>query len=137
LKCGRDVLNMLNRFRASVIVLVALVTFSPLTFAQNTMPKLSGAAKDRKASAAPAPTHDISGTWVPANGPLEGIQPNGAIAMPNDGKPEHQLPFTPYGLEIYKSHKALAGADQVLPSSYNDPRDKASRWGSLEQTFII
>jgi hypothetical protein len=108
---------------------VALVTFSPLTFAQNTPPKLSGAANDRKTSAAPGPIHDISGTWVPANGPLEGIQPNGAIAMPNDGKPEHQLPFTPYGLETYKSHKALAGADQVLPSSYNDPRDKCEPLG--------
>ena len=25
--------------------------------------------------------------------------------MPNDGKPEHQLPYTPYGLETYKSHE--------------------------------
>jgi hypothetical protein len=120
---------MLNRFRISVIVLVAALTFSPLAFAQNTPPQQSGAAENRKASAAPAPIHDISGTWVPANGPLDGIQPNGVKAMPNDGKPEHQLPYTPYGLETYKSHKALVGADEVLPSSYNDPRDKCEPLG--------
>ncbi|HXC32575.1 MAG TPA: hypothetical protein VNZ56_08895 [Verrucomicrobiae bacterium] len=87
------------------------------------------AAKDRKATPAPAPAHDLSGTWTPANGPNDGIQPYGAKAMPNDGKPEHQLPYTPYGLETYKSHKPLIGADEVAPSDYNDPRDKCEPIG--------
>jgi len=128
---------MLSCLRVSVIILVAVPTFFPLAFAQSARPQQSGAAKDQKATAAPAPLHDISGTWAPANGPGDGIQASGVKAMPNDGKPEHQLPFTPYGLESYKSHKALEGADAVLPGFYNDPRDNASRWGSLERISII
>ena len=120
---------MLNRFRASVIVLVTALTFSPLGFAQNAQPQHSGSAKDQKATAAPAAFHDISGTWAPANGPNDGIQPYGVKAMPNDGKPEHQLPYTPYGLETYKSHKAPIGADEVLPTQYNDPRDRCEPLG--------
>jgi len=55
--------------------------------------------------------------------------------MPNDGKPEHQLPFTPYGLQTYKSHKALEGADAVLPGFYNDPRDKCEPLGFPRANF--
>jgi len=120
---------MLNGFKASVIVLVAALTFSPLAFAQNAQLQHSGAAKDQKATAAPAACHDISVTWAPANGPNDGIQPYGVKAMPNDGKPEHQLPYTPYGLETYKSHKAPIGADEVLPTQYNDPRDRCEPLG--------
>jgi hypothetical protein len=120
---------MLYGFRASVIVLAAALTFSPLAFAQNARARQTGAAKDQNATAAPAPFHDISGTWVPSNGPNDGIQPYGVKAMPNDGKPEHQLPYTPYGLETYKSHKAPIGADEVLPTQYNDPRDRCEPLG--------
>ena len=49
--------------------------------------------------------------------------------MPNDGKPEHALPYTPYGLELYKSHKALEGVDAVLPAFFNDPRNKCEPLG--------
>lgn len=121
--------QVLNHFRNSTIALAAALTFFPMTFAQNAPPYQSGAAKDQKSTAAPAPPHDISGTWTPANGPNDGIQPYGAKAMPNDGKPEHQLPYTPYGLETYKSHKPLIGADEVAPSDYNDPRDKCEPIG--------
>jgi len=100
-----------------------------VAFAQNAQLQHSGAAKDQKATAAPAAFHDISGTWAPANGPNDGIQPYGVKAMPNDGKPEHQLPYTPYGLETYKSHKAPIGADEVLPTQYNDPRDRCEPLG--------
>jgi len=67
----------------------------------------------------PAPPHDISGTWLALNG----VQAVGVQAMPNDGRPEHELPFTPYGLKVYKSHKALEGVDAVPPGDYNDPRE--------------
>jgi hypothetical protein len=136
---------MLNRFNVSVIVLVAVAAFSPPAFAQDAQPQRPVENKDRSATAAPAPFHDISGTWAPANGPGDGIQANGVKAMPNDGKPEHQLPFTPHGLETYKSHKALEGVDAVLPGSpYNDPRDKCEPLGfpradfyNLRQTQIM
>jgi hypothetical protein len=125
----KDALKMLNRFTVSVIVLVAALDFSPLAIAQNTDAQRSVTPKNKQVTAAPSPIHDISGTWVPANGPNAGIQAYGVDAMPNDGKPEHQLPYTPRGLEIYKSHKALIGADEVLPTMYNDPRDKCEPIG--------
>jgi hypothetical protein len=55
--------------------------------------------------------------------------------MPNDGKPEHQLPYTPYGLETYKSHKPLIGSNEVLPTSYNDPRDTCEPLGFPRANF--
>lgn len=70
----------------------------------------------------PAPHHDLSGLWgvVPAG---DGIQAGGVQAVPNDGKPGHQLPYTPYGLKVYKSHKPVEGFDAVPPGEYNDPRE--------------
>ena len=68
-------------------------------------------------------------------GPGAGIQANGVQAMPNDGKPEHQLPYTSYGLQVYKSHHALEGADAVLPKFYDDPRDKCEPMGFPRANF--
>jgi hypothetical protein len=120
---------------ASVIVLVAVVTFSMPAFAQNTRPQHSGPPEVQKANTTPAPFHDISGTWEPANGPGDGIQPYGVKAMPNDGKPEHELPYTPHGLETYKSHKPLIGTNEVRPTSYNDPRDTCEPLGFPRADF--
>lgn len=122
-------MKMPNYSRLPLLVLLGALICSPRILAQNAPPHQSGAAKDQKSTAAPAPPHDISGTWTPANGPNDGIQPYGVKAMPNDGKPEHQLPYTAYGLEIYKSHKPLIGIDEVLPTDYNDPRDKCEPLG--------
>jgi len=75
----------------------------------------------RTEKAAPAPLRDISGTWEPANGFLDGLGPYGAKAMPEDGKPEHQLPLTPLGLEALKRNKPTIGLRSVLPGQTNDP----------------
>jgi hypothetical protein len=72
------------------------------------------AEKDKK----PAPRRSIVGMW----GSRLGNQAKGVQLRPNDGSPENQLPYTPYGLELYKSHKALEGADAVPPAQNNDPR---------------
>ena len=74
-------------------------------------------AKDQKP--APAPLHDISGTWDPPNN--SGNQVLGAKAMPDDGKPEHQLPYTKEGLEALKLTKPTNGVRSVLPAETNDP----------------
>jgi hypothetical protein len=131
---------MQSRFVALGVVLAAL-TFSPLIRSQSVPPK-SGAAKDQGATpaaqaidgwgrpitapakaqkSAPAPLHDISGTWEPGNGPLDGLGIFGAKAMPEDGKPEHQLPYTPLGLEALSRMKPTFGARSVLPADTNDP----------------
>jgi hypothetical protein len=48
---------------------------------------------------------------------------------PNDGKPENQLPYTPYGLQLYKQHKALEGLNAVPPAENNDPRVRCEPLG--------
>ena len=121
-----------------------LVLISSVTFAQTAPRVQSGKAKEQKTVSVRAPRHDISGTWAPADGPGAGIQAGGVKAMPNDGKPEHELPYTPYGLATYKSHKALEGKDAVAPAFYNDPRDFCEPIGfpradhyNLRQTQIM
>jgi hypothetical protein len=76
-------------------------------------------AKNQKS--VPAPPHDISGTWEPANGALDGLGIFGTKAMPEDGKPEHQLPFTPLGLEALSRMKPTFGVRSALPADTNDP----------------
>ena len=77
------------------------------------------AAKDQKP--APAPRHDISGIWDPYPNPGEGIQQFGAKAMPEDGKPEHRLPYTPLGQQTLNGHKPSNGIRSVMPADTNDP----------------
>ena len=71
----------------------------------------------------PAPVRDLSGTWEPAKGFGDAIQANGAKAMPSDGKPEHEPPFTPAGLAAFKSHRAGWGVNAVPTAQINDPVD--------------
>jgi len=72
------------------------------------------AEKDKKA----APRRNVTGMW----GSSSGNQAKGVQLKPNDGRPENQLPYTPFGLDVYKSHKALEGFDAVPPAANNDPR---------------
>ena len=131
---------MLHRSRFSVIVLLAALAGSWLVFAQSDHSRAPAAAQDHKSAAsdhqtASAPRHDISGTWEPARGPQDGVQADGVKAMPNDGKPEHQLPYSPYGLQVFKSHHALEGANAVLPGEFDDPRDKCEPLGFPRANF--
>ena len=41
--------------------------------------------------------------------------------MPDDGKPEHQLPYTPLGLKTLNEHKPGNGARMVQPGEISDP----------------
>ena len=126
----------------SILYVLALISCLPLS--QAARAGQSGASIDQNGAPGAAPRHDISGTWEPANGVGDGIQATGVKAMPADGKPEHQLPYTPLGLATLKSHKALEGIDAVLPGFYNDPRDKCEPIGfprldlyNLRQTQIL
>ena len=130
---------MLHRFGVIVIVPAAALLLWP-AFAQNKPQEAAGAKQSKAATAtdqkaAPAPRHDISGTWEPARGPQDGVQADGVKAMPNDGKPQHQLPYTPYGEKVFKSHHALEGANAVLPGFYDDPRDKCEPMGFPRANF--
>ena len=114
-----------------LIVVAAVASLCSLARAQNAG-LTGGAARTQKAApnidgwgnnlpinhtTAPAP-HDISGIWDP--GP-RGVQQLGAGAMPEDGKPEHQIPYTPLGLETLKLTQPSNGVRSVLPADSNDP----------------
>jgi hypothetical protein len=122
---------MLKRFSLLMIVpLIAALALHIGAFAQNaqntsraTWPqpvwnKPPIPAQSRK----PAPKRNLTGMWGTI-GPASGTQAGGVQLKPNNGKPENALPYTPYGLQLYKSHKPLEGIDAVLPSEHNDPRN--------------
>jgi hypothetical protein len=113
---------------------VAVLAFPAGVFAQNSSPggwlnpdwnKPPITDANRK----PAPRRSLAGTWAPADGPGAGTQAGGVQLKPNNGKPENRLPYTPEGLERYKSHKALEGVDSVLPGQDNDPRNRCEPLG--------
>jgi hypothetical protein len=123
---------MHKRFVASTVALVAALIFCPSMRAQTTpagpvsvdgwqLRPVRETAKDQKP--APAPGHDLSGIWEPANGSGDGIQATGAKAMPSDGKPEHDLPYTPLGRQTFLSNKPGWGVTQVAAAFVNDPAD--------------
>jgi hypothetical protein len=107
---------MLRFFLAWTIALVAPLMLTSAARAQTAPLQQAGAVENQKP--APAPRHDISGIWDPGN---DGIQPLGPRAMPDDGKPEHQLPYTALGLEALNAHKPSNGTRSVLPGETNDP----------------
>ena len=71
----------------------------------------------------PAPPRSLTGTWIPFGRFGVATQAGGVSSKPNNGRPENQLPYTPFGLELYRSHMALEGADAVRPAEGNDPRN--------------
>lgn len=115
---------MVVRFRVVIAGLVGAALIVPLhAAAQNpstqTWPdpvpnRPPVAEKDKK----PAPRRTLVGMW----GSRLGNQAKGVQLRPNDGSPENELPYTPYGLEQYKAHKPLEGFDAVPPAQANDPR---------------
>jgi hypothetical protein len=122
---------MFRRFVAPGILLAALI-FAPRANSQTEKPKspaptepgLDGwgrpivpPAQDRKS--APAPKHDLSGIWEGTG--ITGIGVLGATNMPEDGKPEHQPPYTAEGREALKLTKPSNGIRSVLPGETNDP----------------
>lgn len=124
---------MLNRsFTLAAGLVGAALIFSASSFAQTQTdakgwpnPKENRgplSAKDKQ----PAPKHNLEGLWANTR---EGNQAKGVQLHPNDGKPENQPPYTPYGLQLYKSHKALEGFDAVGPAFNNDPRVKCEPLG--------
>jgi hypothetical protein len=68
-----------------------------------------------------APRHDVSGIWDPGFNPFRTIGVRGASAMPDDGKPEHELPYTALGREALNRTKPSSGTRSVLPADTNDP----------------
>ena len=116
---------MAKRVVVAAIAAIALVTLlSPVTRGQQGFRRAPGAVYDvdfvGKKSAA-APRRSLSGTWEFARGGADGIQADGAKAMPSDGKPEHELPFTAEGRKAFMANKPTYGFTQVPSALTNDP----------------
>ena len=106
-------------------VIAALFAMPPVAFGQGQGEVRQPGAKydfDFKGQKpAPAPRRDISGVWEPAAGAGAGINANGAQQMPSDGKPEHELPYTPEGRAAFMAHKPTFGVTMVPSALTNDP----------------
>ena len=125
-------LKMKSRYVTSTIALLILV---PGLGAQIAQQRESGRSIHRDGwdrivpdapktqNPAPAPARDLTGIWEPTPGYRDGVQATGARNYPADGKPEHELPFTPLGLETWKSHKPGWGVTAVPIEDNNDPFD--------------
>ena len=115
---------MVVRFRVVIAGLVGAAFVFPLNaVAQNNTPQTwpdpvpnrpPVAEKDQK----PAPRRTLTGMW----GSRLGNQAKGVQLRPNDGSPENELPYTPYGRQLYQAHRPVEGLDAVPPARTNDPR---------------
>ncbi len=77
---------------------------------------------DKKGEApTPAPRHDIAGIWEPAKTASDGVQATGPKAMPSDGKPQHELPYTAAGRKAFLANKPTFGVTEVPAAFTNDP----------------
>ncbi len=123
---------MLNRFVAAGII-IAGMAYAPVTRAQTTPQRESGKNIHREGwdrivppqqqTGAPAPVRDLSGIWEPIPGYRDGVFATGPRGYPADGKPEHELPFTPLGLKTWHEHKPGFGTTAVPIAENNDPFD--------------
>src|SRR2546426_8480077 len=106
------------------IAVIAMLMFLPLARAQQAARRQPGAVYDFDfvgKKSGPAPRRSLAGIWEFAKGGAEGIQADGAKAMPSDGKPEHELPYTAEGRQAFMAHKPTYGITQVPAALANDP----------------
>jgi hypothetical protein len=109
---------------AALLALITLLACAAVPRAQQGFRRAPGAVYDVDFAgkpSGPAPRRSLSGTWEFAKGGAEGIQADGAKAMPSDGKPEHELPYTPEGRAAFLAHKPTYGLTQVPSALTNDP----------------
>jgi hypothetical protein len=116
---------MPKRFVISVMSFLAVFMLSLLSDAQKgEFARQPGAVYDadkKGETPMPAPRRDISGIWEPAKTASDGVQATGPKAMPSDGKPEHELPYTPLGRKAFLSNKPTFGVTEVAAAYTNDP----------------
>lgn len=130
--------HMQNRFITPTIVVasvLAILVPSPVTRAQSGQRRESGKSIHRdgwdrivpetpkEQNSGAAPIRDLTGIWEPTPGYRDGVFATGPKEYPSDGKPEHQLPFTPLGEKTWKAHKPGFGTTAVPIAENNDPFD--------------
>ncbi len=104
----RTILGM--RFAASLAILVAALTFAPMSFAQADKPSETAKAQDKATSL----SHDLSGVWMQYP---EGDVP-GTPGM-NGVNERFRPPLTPWGQAQLDAAKPLSGAKAVAGKEDN------------------
>jgi hypothetical protein len=117
----------MTRPAAAWMLFVAVFSLSPILAAQASDPRFGEVR-----TGGPAPKRDISGIWKPQIG----AQGTGAANMPADGKPEHQMLYTPFGLEMAKKNKSSNGPDAVAAVDENDPAHACDPQGFPRQDLF-
>jgi len=106
---------MPSRLMASIITLVAVLTFSSVAFAQATRPQQSSAPTGQTLA---VPRHDLSGMWDAMGA---GVHPLGF---------SHLRPaFTPLGEKMFRANKPGRGITEVPVALTNDPLDSCDPAG--------
>src|SRR5262249_54609752 len=107
---------MAKPFVIPTIAFIAILAFPHVTRGQQPQRRWPGAVYDSdKVGEKPrqAPRRSLSGIWDPAKNAADGIQANGPKAVPSDGKPEHELPFTTEGRKAFLANKPTFGTTMV------------------------
>ena len=117
---------MTKRHAAAFVATAALVCLAPALAQQQQQPmnRLPGAVYDVDFAgkpSGPAPRRSLAGIWEFAEGRNVAIQATGAMLMPSDGKPEHELLFTPEGRAAFLANKPTFGVTMVATAMTNDP----------------
>ena len=115
---------MTKRVAGLTFAAIAVLTCSLLVEAQVGFRRQPGAVYDvdfEGKTSGSAPRRSLSGIWEFAKGGAEGIQADGAKAIPSDGRPEHELPFTPEGRAAFMANKPTYGFTAVPSALTNDP----------------
>jgi hypothetical protein len=122
---GKEIFGLLGAALICAVTVLAQNGSTP-TWPEPVPNRQAIAAKDKK----PAPRRSLVGMWGSMPGNRQATnQSSGVQLKPNNGRPENQLPYTPHGLELYKSHKPLEGVDAVPPAATNDPRVRCEPLG--------
>ena len=82
----------------------------------------------------PQPRRSLVGMWGPTGGPPVGRQGDLVSGPVREGEtakrpPRIQVPYSAYGLEVYKSHRGLGGDNAVSVGQDNDPRNRCEPLG--------
>lgn len=120
-------------FGARVVGVIVAVsaTWPQAAHGQNIM-RQPGAVYDvdvKGEKPAPAPRRDLSGIWEPSASANAGVAADGVQQMPSDGKPEHELPFTPAGRAAFLANKPSRGTTAVPVALNNDPFQRCDPQG--------
>jgi hypothetical protein len=112
------------RFAAFIIAALALPPVSHGQTVQLPVTREPGAVYDLDVpneKPDPPPRRNLSGIWEPARSLGDAVGADGAKALPADGKPEHEPPYTPEGQKAYLANKPTFGYRQVPTALTNDP----------------